>query len=79
MSTIAPEVLAVFRDVFEDDGLVLSRQTTAADVPGWDSLRHVTLIFTLESRFVIRLSSAEVADVQTVGELVDIVARHRQA
>ena len=67
------ELLKVFRDVFEDDFLLITRETTAANVPGWDSLQHVTLILAIEARFRIRLSSAEVADVQTVGDLIDIV------
>ena len=78
VSEVALEILEVFRDVFEDDDLQVSSDSTAADVAGWDSLRHVTLIFTLEARFGIRMSSAEVADVQTVGELVDIVNSRRK-
>jgi acyl carrier protein len=32
----------VFRDVFDDDELDITRRTTANDVEGWDSLMHVT-------------------------------------
>ena len=38
----------VFRDVFDDPGLVLTDTTTAADIPDWDSLQHVTLLFRIE-------------------------------
>ena len=63
----------VFKDVFDDDDIVLSRETTAADVPAWDSLMHVTLILNVEKAFGIRFSSAEVASLQNVGELADLV------
>src|SRR5579862_4957052 len=33
----------VFRDVFEDDELTLTPETSAQDVEGWDSLAHVSL------------------------------------
>ena len=35
----------------EDDELEISRQTTASDVEGWDSLMHVTLLVNVEKAF----------------------------
>jgi len=75
MRDLMSELTQVFQDVFEDDVLVISRSTTAADVAGWDSLQHVTLILQVERRFGFRLSSAEVADLKSVGDLLDIVQR----
>ena len=75
MRDLMSELTQVFQDVFEDDDLVISRGTTAADVAGWDSLQHVTLILQVERRFGFRLSSAEVADLKSVGDLLDIVQR----
>ena len=37
-----------FRDVFEDPMLLITEKTTAADIPTWDSLTHITLIVSLE-------------------------------
>ena len=67
----------VFRSVFEDDGIVLRRDTTARDVEGWDSLTHVTLLVTLEQRLGIRFKSSEVADLKNVGELLDLIELRR--
>lgn len=75
MRDLNSELTNIFRDIFEDDNLVVGRETTAADVPGWDSLQHVSLILRVESRFGIRLSSSEVADMKSVGDLIDIVER----
>lgn len=75
MRDLMQELSEIFQDVFEDDELVVSRDTTAADVPGWDSLQHVSLILRVESHFGLRLSSAEVADLKSVGDLHDIVKR----
>lgn len=71
------EVQEVFRSVFDDDSLVISRASTANDVEGWDSLTHVTLLVSLEQRFGIRFKSSEVADLKDVGELIDLVELHR--
>ena len=63
----------VFREVFEDDDLQITRATTAADVEGWDSLMHVTLIVNVEKAFGVRFSSSQVAGLKDVGELLDII------
>ena len=68
----------VFRDVFEDDELCVSGQTTAADVEGWDSLMHVTLVINVEKAFGVRFSSSEIAGLRNVGELVTLVERKRR-
>jgi len=63
----------VFRDVLDDDDLSLTRATTAADVPGWDSLAHVRLILAVQKEFKVKFSAAQVTKLKNVGELVDLV------
>lgn len=75
MVDLTREITDVFRSVFEDDDLIVTRETTAADVSGWDSLQHVTLVLSVEARFGIRFSSSEVSSLRSVGELMDIVER----
>jgi acyl carrier protein len=67
------ELNTIFQQVFDDDELVVTRETSAADVEGWDSLTHVSLILSIEKRFSIRFKSAQVASLKNVGELVDLV------
>ena len=64
---------AVIRDVFDDDELVISRETSAKEVENWDSLSHVSLIIRIEKEFGIRFSSSEVAELQNVGDLIDLI------
>jgi acyl carrier protein len=63
----------IFRDVFEDDELVVDRGTTAGDVDGWDSLMHVTLLVNVEKEFKVKFSSSEVASLKNVGGLLDLI------
>jgi acyl carrier protein len=65
----------VFRELFDNDLLVIAPDTTAADVEGWDSIRHVELIFCLERAFGIRFRTGEMARLKNVGEMVDLIAR----
>jgi acyl carrier protein len=64
---------AVFRDVFEDDELEINAQTSAADVEGWDSLAHVTLMINVEKRFGVKFRSSDIARLKRVGELMDLI------
>lgn len=70
---IFEKVNAVFRDLFEDDSLVIGEQTTAADVEGWDSLKHISLIEAVEEEFDIRFTMREVTGMKNVGEMVSVI------
>ncbi len=78
MSDTLTRVTEIFREVFEDEGLVVTRRTTAEDVEAWDSLMHVTLVINVEKAFSLRFRSAEVAALKDVGELVDLVESYQR-
>jgi acyl carrier protein len=63
----------VFRNVFDDDALVLRKEMTADDVENWDSLTHINLIVALEKEFRIRFTTSEVSGLKNVGELEALV------
>jgi acyl carrier protein len=71
---ILQQLQAVFRDCFDDDDLVLTPELTAADVPGWDSLRHVMLMVAVEQRFGVRFSVQELPELKNVGDLAAMIA-----
>ena len=61
----------VFRDVFDDESIIVDDETTAKDVEGWDSNMHITLIAELEDAFDIRFEMRDVAKMHNVGEMMD--------
>lgn len=63
----------VFRDVFGDDRITVDENTTAADIEGWDSLMHITLISEVEGRFDMKFQMKDVIGMKNVGEMVDII------
>jgi acyl carrier protein len=73
MSETLDRLSAVFQQVFDDDELEVSRETTAKDVEGWDSLMHVTLLINVEKALGVKFSSSEVASLKSVGDLVDLI------
>jgi acyl carrier protein len=51
----------------------ITRETTSADVDGWDSLSHAMLIMKVEQEFAVELPFDRVYDLANVGELADLV------
>ena len=60
----------VFSDVFGRE-VELTDATTAADVVGWDSLTHITLVGTVEDEFDVKFPMKDVVRMKNVGEMVD--------
>lgn len=64
---------SVFQDVFGDDNLTVSDETTAQDVEGWDSLRHITLLAAIEDEFDVEFSMGQTVKMKNVGKMVDYI------
>ncbi len=47
----------------------LQDETTAPEVPGWDSLNHVNIIVAVENNFDVKFKSYEVLRLKNVGDL----------
>ncbi|HTF16482.1 MAG TPA: acyl carrier protein [Chryseolinea sp.] len=69
------QLTAIFRDVFDDDGLTVNPETTAADIEEWDSLNHIRLVLCVEKNFGLSFSAAEVGRLKNVGEFVDLIQK----
>jgi acyl carrier protein len=63
----------IIGDTLDVDDLVLTPDTTATDVPGWDSLKMVSIIIAIEARFHIRIRSSEIDTLKTVGDLAGVI------
>lgn len=72
---IYAELTTIFRDLFDDDSLVLTPTLTAAEVPEWDSFNHINLIVAIESQFKIKFHTAELESMHDVGHLVSIIEK----
>jgi acyl carrier protein len=65
----------VLRAVFPKFDGNLTRETTAAEVPGWDSFGHVQLIFELEDRYSCRIDPQRALSCKNVGELLEMLGK----
>ena len=74
LADVKQRLRTVFQDVFDDDELEIDEKTTAEDVDEWDSLMHCTLVVNAEKEFDVRLNTAQVAEIQDVGGLIEAIA-----
>jgi acyl carrier protein len=75
------EVLAGVAEVlaqhFQVDPASVSRQTSAYDVDGWDSVSHVLVMLSVERRFAVKIPLERVLALEDVGDLVDVLVELR--
>lgn len=71
------EILArmqnIFRDVLDNEEIVLTESSTADDIEEWTSLTHVQLITTIEQEFNIHFKMQEMMSWQNVGEIAESI------
>lgn len=73
-----PALATVFQEVFQHCG-PLTRETSPADVPRWDSLQHIALVCTIERTFGVSLSMDEMMEMRSVGAIEAVLQRHDRA
>lgn len=71
---ILKEINAIFIDVLDKEDIVLTDETNASDVDGWDSLTHIQLVVTFENHFGIRFTTMEIQGWENVGAIVDCIS-----
>ena len=65
---------SVFREIFDNEDLILRDDMSAKDIDGWDSLAQINLIVAIESEFGIRFKSNELTALANVGALKKAVS-----
>lgn len=64
------DIQNIFRDVLENDELIIKNETKADDIDEWDSLNHIYLIVEIESHFKIKFTSSEIQEWRNVEDMI---------
>jgi len=72
-SNILTELQEVFRDVLDNNEIVLTPETVADDVEEWDSLAHIQLVVAIGKRFGLKFSTEEVISWTNVRSIMDTI------
>ena len=63
----------IFRDIFDEDDMVIKDKTNPDDVEDWDSLNQINLVSSIEKEFEIKFSIGELVVLKDVGAMVDLM------
>ncbi len=70
---ILKELENIFRNVLEDENLMIHEDVKVSDIKGWDSLSHINIIDEIEKYFNIHFSIGEIVVLKTVGDIVKLI------
>ena len=64
----------IVANILEIDASLLSEQSNAQNTPRWDSLRHIEVIFAVESAFHVRFTMPEITSLKNLGDIRRVLA-----
>jgi acyl carrier protein len=71
---ILTNVQAAFKAAFDINPDSVTMQTTASDIPAWDSVGHLSLAGNLEETFGVSLDVDDLMEMENVREIVRIIS-----
>lgn len=71
---IVEKLNVIFREVFNNETIVVNDDMTAEDVETWDSLTNMLMISSVEKTFGIKIKLREIYKLNTVGNLIDLIS-----
>lgn len=71
--SILEQVQVIFRDIFDDESLIITGETSAKDIEDWDSLTHIQLVTRIEKHFKIRFTLSEITKLKQVSDLILLI------
>ena len=72
---ILNDLQPIFQDVFDDEDIVITNESNAAQIEDWDSLSHIRLVVAIEKQFDVKFAFGELQDLKNVGEMIDLITR----
>jgi acyl carrier protein len=76
---ILNELHPIFREVFGNDRLQITPDTTAHDIKEWVSLTHMQLIAAVEDHFRCEFTFYEVMEFRNVGDMIAAIKLKKHA
>ena len=72
---IFEKVQEIFRDIFDDETLIITDETNSSEIEDWDSLNHINLVVAIEKEFKIKLTLDELSTLKNVGSMITLMSK----
>lgn len=66
-------ITTIFREVFDDETLIVSKATNQKDIEEWDSLAQIRIILLLERELCIKFDVEKIGILSSVGDIFNAV------
>ena len=63
----------IFKDVLEEENLIITEDMEVSDINGWDSLSQINIIDEIEKRFNIHFSIGEIVVLKTIDDIIKLI------
>ena len=73
MDNLLPDVQEIFRAVFDQPDLIITRESSASTVDDWDSLAHINLVTAIAMKYKIKFALGELDELKNVGDLLSLM------
>jgi len=74
-SEILEKLNEIFRDIFDDDNIQISENTTAADIEDWNSLAQINIIIACQAEFDVKFDLKDVLSLNNIKDITDVIER----
>jgi len=72
---ILNSVQEIFRDVFDEEDLIVEESSNSDTIEDWDSLNHINLVSAIEMEFGLRFALGELTSLKDVGDMIDLMLK----
>ncbi len=73
MEDLFRKIQEAFESAFDIEPRLVTMETSPSDIPGWDSVGHLSLASRLEQIFGVNLDVDELMEMENVREIVRII------
>lgn len=70
---ILEKLTCIFQQVFEDDTLIVNKETSATDIEEWNSMNNSIIVAMIEEEFGFRFKLRQLANINSIGDFVDVI------
>jgi len=74
MENVEASVKTKIMEVLKRPDLVIKSDTFLPQLPGWDSLKMMSVLVAIEKQFDFRFQAREVAQLKTFGDLAKLIS-----
>ena len=66
-----------FKNIFNDNDMVVTYSTNSDELENWDSLNHINLMSAIEKEFNIKFALGELIELKNVGAIVNLMINEK--